>query len=89
MRDNFKVIKGLIAQKLDDKTVIFDGEKSIIYTLNETASFIFKKIKSKTNKEEIINAMVKKYKVNDKRAAKDLSDLIKSLTREKIIKPIV
>jgi DNA-directed RNA polymerase delta subunit len=89
MRDNFKVIKGLITQKLDDKTVIFDGEKSIIYTLNETASFIFKKIKSKMNKKEIINAMVKKYKVSDKRATKDLSDLIKSLTREKIIKPIV
>ena len=36
-----QIQKGLIIQKLDKETVIFDAEESALYTLNETAAEIF------------------------------------------------
>jgi hypothetical protein len=41
----YRINKGFIIQKLDDKSTIFDGEKSILYTFNKTGSLIFEKIK--------------------------------------------
>ena len=35
----FKINKGFITQKMDDKTVIFDGEESMLYSFNETAVY--------------------------------------------------
>ena len=37
-----QIQKGLIIQKIDKETVIFDAEESVLYTLNETASEIFR-----------------------------------------------
>lgn len=77
--------KGLITQKLDNKTVIFDGEKSILYTFNETANYIFQKIKAKWDGGEIILSLVKKYNVKEEQATKDVQELIKLLKDKKII----
>jgi hypothetical protein len=41
----YQIQKGLIIQKIDKQTVIFDAEESVLYTLNETAAEIFKMIK--------------------------------------------
>jgi len=38
----YQIQKGLIIQKIDKETVIFDAEESVLYTLNETAAEIFK-----------------------------------------------
>lgn len=81
----YRINKGFIVQKLDDKTVIFDGEESVLYTFNETASFIFKKLKSGWEKEKIIETMVKKYKVNNEKLEKDFEEIIDDLKKKKII----
>jgi len=81
----YKINKGLITQKLDDKTVIFDGEESILYTFNETASYIFKKIKAQEDKMKIIDAVVKKYGVKPEKVKKDLDELFVDLKKKKII----
>lgn len=81
----YKVIKGLITQKLDDKTVIFDGDKSVLYTFNETASYIFSKIKTKTDSEKIAELFVKRYGVKKARAEKDIKELIADMLKKKII----
>ncbi|GIW64490.1 MAG: hypothetical protein KatS3mg092_0423 [Patescibacteria group bacterium] len=39
--------KVLIVQKMDNQTVIFDADQSVLYTFNETASVIFDKLKEK------------------------------------------
>ncbi len=82
---SYKIKKGFIIQKIDDKTVLFDGDKSILYTFNETASYIFQKIKSKWDEKKIINALVKRYKVTEKRAEKDVQELIGELKKKKIL----
>jgi 6-pyruvoyl-tetrahydropterin synthase len=81
----FKFQKGLIIQKLDNQTVIFDADESVLYTLNETAAIIFDKLKKKWDKEKIINFMLKKYDVKKERLEKDFDQLIEDLKKKKII----
>lgn len=81
----YKINKGFIVQKLDDKTVIFDGEKSSLYTFNETASFIFQKLKKGLNDKETIERVVKKYNSKKEKVRKDYEELISDLKKKKII----
>lgn len=81
----YKLNKGFIVQKLDDKMVIFDGEESVLYTFNETASFIFKKLKQGKNEKEIIDLLVKRYQIKEEKAKKDVKDLLAELRKKKII----
>lgn len=82
----YKIQKGLIVQKIDDKTVIFDAEESILYTLNETAAYIFQKLKRGFDKEKIIDQMTKRYQVKKERLEKDFDEFIEKLKKKKIIK---
>ncbi len=81
----YKINKGFIVQKLDNKMVIFDGEESIIYTFNETASFIFKKLKSGVPEGDIVHMLIKRYGIKENKATKDLHELIADLKKKKII----
>lgn len=81
----YTIMKGLITQTIDGKTVLFDNEKSILYTLNETASYIFKLIKAQTPKEKIIDRLTHSYSVTEKKARNDVGDLFKQLNQKKII----
>lgn len=81
----YKINKGFIIQKLDDKTVIFDGEESILYTFNETASYIFKKLKLGWEIDKIVQALVKKYEVKEAKAKKDVKDLANDLKKKNIL----
>lgn len=83
----YKINKGLITQKLDDKTVIFDSEKSILFTFNETASYIFKNLKKGLSDEKIITKIVQRYSVSLEKAKKDLKTLLSDLKKKKIILP--
>lgn len=81
----YKINKGFITQKIDGKITIFDGEKSQLITFNETASYIFERIKRGIKDTEIIKLMLKKYKLEAGVAKKDFKDLINQLKRLKII----
>ncbi len=81
----YKINKGFIVQKLGKKTVIFDGEKSLLFTFNETASFIFSKLKMGKNKNQIEEMLVKRYQITQKKAHQDLEVIIKDLLQKKII----
>jgi hypothetical protein len=82
----YHVQKGLIVQKLGKETVIFDGEESVLYTLNETASEIFKMIKKGLSEEEIVEKMVKKYSIKKEKAEKDVKELVEGLIKKGIVK---
>ncbi len=81
----YKIQKGLIVQKLDKKTVIFDGEESVLYTFNQTASEIFRLIKKGLEEKEIIEKITKKYSIKKERVKKDLNGLIFDLIKKKIV----
>ena len=81
----YKVSKGFIVQKLDGKTTIFDGEKSMLYTFNETATFVFQKLKLGKSIEDINAIFIKKYGISKEKAEKDIKELLKDLLSKKII----
>ena len=81
----YKINKGFIIQKLDGKTTIFDGEESLLYTFNETASFIFDKIKLGWNATKIATVLGKKFQVDLETTNRDISGLVKELIKKKII----
>ena len=81
----YKLKQGFIVQKKDNSVTLFDGEKSLLYTFNESASYIFEQIKKGLNGEEIIKKITKKYKISKKEANKDFRKLLNDLKRKKII----
>lgn len=74
-----------IYQKIKDKIIIFDGEKSILFTLNATASYIFLQIKKNVNKKDIIELLMKKYKIPSEKVSKDVENLIKEMISKSIL----
>jgi hypothetical protein len=81
----YQIQKGLIIQKIDKETVVFDAEESVLYTLNETASEIFRLLKKGLKKEEIVERIVKKYDVRKERVEKDVREIIGKLEKRKIL----
>ncbi|MFH1188853.1 MAG: PqqD family protein [bacterium] len=79
------VNKSVIFQKIDDGLVGFDIDQSFLYTFNETAEFIFKKVKLGWGEEKIIEALAKNYTVAFPILKKDVKALIKNMIKHKII----
>ncbi len=82
----YKINKGFIVQKVGDKSTIFDGEESIIYTFNKTGTLIFEKIKNGWEKEKIINFLSKTFSITEARAGEDFEDFTNELIKSKIIR---
>lgn len=80
-----KFRKGFISQKTGSKITIFEGEKSLLYTLNNSASLIFENLKKGKDKDKIITLMLKKYDIDVKEARKDYDDFIANLKKKGFI----
>ncbi|OGG16374.1 hypothetical protein A3D77_01200 [Candidatus Gottesmanbacteria bacterium RIFCSPHIGHO2_02_FULL_39_11] len=81
----YKANKDFIFQALSNQITIFDGDKSVLYTLNETASYIFRKIKKGDTPEDVTNTIVKRYGITYQKAEKDIRILVSDLISKKII----
>ncbi len=81
----YSVNKSFITQKIGEKKSIFDTENSFLYTLNETATYVFDKLRLGWNEEKIKEALIKKYDVADKQATKDILEIIEEFKKKKII----
>lgn len=84
----YKINKGIITQKFEGKTIIFDSDESVLYTFNETATFIFNKLKNGSVDKKIIEEIVKRYSIKEGKAKQGLKALIADLKRKKIISSI-
>ena len=81
----YKLKKGFIIQKSGGKITIFDGEKSLLYTFNDSATFIFNHLKRGVTKKEIVGYLVTRYKIAKEQASVDSDELIADLRAKKII----
>jgi len=81
----YKLNKGFISQNVENEMVIFDGEQSVLFSFNETAAFIFKRISKGHEPEKIIKAVTKTYDISEETAKKDMHDLVTKLTKKNII----
>lgn len=81
----YQINKGFITQKIDNKITIFSGEDSTLFTLNETAAYIFQGLKLGWNKQKIVNRLIDSYKITDKKANDDVDEFTKILLEKKIL----
>lgn len=79
------VNKSILFQKIDNKLVGFDIDKSALYTFNETAEFIYKKLKAGAEEAKVANQLAKRYEIEEKVALKDVVALVKDLKKNKIL----
>ncbi len=85
MNKQYKLNKGFISQKIGNKTTIFSGEDSTLYTLNEVAGFILESVKLGMGKESIALRLTEKYEIDQEKALKDVDDFFEILVKKKII----
>lgn len=81
----YKINSGIIIQKIGDKTTFFEGENSVLMTLNETGTLIFKYIKNGWDIHEISLKIIEKYNTSRKKAEEDVEEFIKELLEKKVI----
>lgn len=81
----YKLNQGFITQKIGDKTTIFSGEESILFTLNETGALIFNGIKLGWDNKKINKKLMEKYKITEVEALQDIREFTKELLLKKII----
>ena len=81
----YSLKKGLLIQKFDKETIIYDAEEAKIHILNSVADFILHRLRTKNNITQIADSLVQKYQVKRERAEKDTSIFIKNLIGNKLI----
>lgn len=81
----YKINKKLIFQNVDSELIIFDTDNSHLYTLNATAEFIFKKIKSGWQEEKILDVLENRYEVARISLRKDFKTIVNEMIKNKII----
>lgn len=80
-----RVNKRYIMEEVESEMVFFDTEKSVLITLNPSATHMFKLIKRGKTKEEVAKSTVKIYATTEKQALKDCERLINNLKKREII----
>ncbi len=73
------IVKGYITQRSGKTITIFDAEKSVLLTLNNSATFIFDRLKRGAGTRAIAADLVNEFKVTEEKAEKDVADFIKTL----------
>jgi predicted transcriptional regulator len=85
MKDKYRLGEGFISRKIGSVITIFSGQQNKIYTLNETAAFIFSGLKRKLEAEEIAKIMANKYNITIERSRKDVKKMIVFFVARKIL----
>ena len=81
----YKVNDKFIIQRSDNNLSIFNPEKSYLFSLNQTASYIFTKIQKHEKVNDIIRSLAKQYAISIPEAEKSVKECIDYLISEKII----
>jgi hypothetical protein len=80
-----KLKKGIILQKMGSSFVAYDNKTSTLHELNETGFFILKKLEKKRTRKQIVELIVKRFKVSKNQAEKDLLEFTDFLVKKDLI----
>jgi len=81
--------KNMVCRKIDNETVLVPlvnevAEMKVIYTLNEVATFIWEKIDDAESLEEIANAVVDNFEIDNNTALNDVKTFFDELQNKSI-----
>jgi hypothetical protein len=85
-----KIKEGFIMRNMGGQAVVVSiGAASKVFNgmvkLNETGEFLWKKISEGAEREDLIQALLEKYEVNEETANRDVDNFIQSLEQPGII----
>lgn len=83
----------LMARNIAGETLIVPirnsiGDLNSIYTLNEVGALIWQMIDERTRVNQIVEAVSTEYDVTKDEAARDVIELLDSMTAEGLIRPV-
>ena len=85
MPTKYTLNSGYITQKVGDKTTVFSGEKSILFTFNESAAIIFQGLKLGWGENKITQKIIDSFTIDEEDAKKDIKEFIQELVDKKIL----
>ncbi|MFH2121527.1 MAG: PqqD family protein [Pseudomonadota bacterium] len=74
----------IILAEVEGEGMMIDVEKGTSYFLNETALLLFKMLKEGNSIDEIKEAMLKEYDVDEADVENDIRELISELDRKEV-----
>jgi len=80
-----KKLQDIEWKKIGEETIILGRKSQSILRLNSIGSFIWFKINGKRNLKQVTKQIVLHYKVNEKKAEKDLHAFLQELKKLKLI----
>jgi hypothetical protein len=75
-------------KKIDGSVCLLKSKDRYVYKLNETASFLWELLNKKGSRKELSKALIKKYKIPESQAQKDVEDFLKYYLSENLIKKV-
>jgi hypothetical protein len=81
----YRLNKDMVKEKFDQEILIYDIKGFYLFTLNNTASFIFKKLQTGSTEEEIALALQNKYQVDYTIALTDIHHITEELLSQNIL----
>jgi hypothetical protein len=85
MKMKYVLNSGYITQKVGKKTTVFSGEKSMLFTFNESAALIFQGLKLGWDEEKITEKLVASFEIDPNAVGEDIQDFTKELLDKKIL----
>ena len=84
----YKINSKFIVQNAGDQIIVYDSEKSLLYTLNSTASYILKGLKKMWTEDKVADELSGKFHIDKITASEDTKFCITDLLNRNILKPI-
>ena len=82
---NYRLNKGCFVQSIKNNIIIFNEKGESLHTLNETASFMFKKTIKNWDKSKIIRSLMSHFEVNKNNAEKDLAVWLAEMIKKRLL----
>lgn len=85
-----RIKDGFILRKVADSFIaVAVGEESVNFnamvTTNETGAFLWEKLKEDTTEEELLQALLGEYDVDEETAKKDIAEFLEKLRDGKLL----
>ena len=85
MNDLRKREKAVMVREVDEEVLLLDTESNLIHKLNQTASFIWRKLDQVPSPDDIARMLAKEFEVEEHVAARDVNSTLEKLLQLKLV----